>query len=602
MQNIRNIAIIAHVDHGKTTLVDKIIHASKLFSEHQHFDDLILDNNDLERERGITIVSKNVSVRYKDVKINIIDTPGHADFGGEVERVLKMADGVLLLVDAFEGAMPQTRFVLGKAIDLGLKPIVVVNKVDKENCRPDEVHEQVFDLMFNLGATEDQLDFVTLYGSSKQGWMSTDWKNKTEDITPLLDAVIASIPPAPFYEGTPQMQVTSLDYSAFVGRIAIGRVQRGTLTEGTNMSLMKADGTIKKVKIKELQVFEGLGKAKVSSVSAGEICAVTGIEGFDIGDTLADADNPEALTRISIDEPTMNMLFTINNSPFFGKEGKFVTSRHLRDRLYKETEKNLALRVQETDREDTFLVYGRGILHLSVLIETMRREGYELQVGQPQVLYKEDENGDRLEPIEHLVVDVPEETAGKVIELVTMRKGELTIMEPKGDLQHLEFNIPSRGLIGLRNNVLTATAGEAIMNHRFQDYEPYKGTIPGRISGSLISMESGPGTAYTIDKMQDRGEFFVDPGEEVYGGQVIGEHTRPNDLTINIQKGKKLTNMRASGSDENVKIQPKRQFSLEDAMEYIQKDEYLEVTPKSIRMRKILLDENERLRSAKKAD
>ncbi|WP_400192099.1 translational GTPase TypA [Hymenobacter sp. B81] len=602
MQNIRNIAIIAHVDHGKTTLVDKIIHASKLFSEHQHFDDLILDNNDLERERGITIVSKNVSVRYKDVKINIIDTPGHADFGGEVERVLKMADGVLLLVDAFEGAMPQTRFVLGKAIDLGLKPIVVVNKVDKENCRPDEVHEQVFDLMFNLGASEDQLDFVTLYGSSKQGWMSTDWKQKTEDITPLLDAVIASIPPAPFHEGTPQMQVTSLDYSSFVGRIAIGRVQRGTLTEGSNMSLMKADGTIKKVKIKELQVFEGLGKAKVPSVSAGEICAVTGIEGFDIGDTLADFENPEALTRISIDEPTMNMLFTINNSPFFGKEGKFVTSRHLRDRLYKETEKNLALRVKETDREDSFLVYGRGILHLSVLIETMRREGYELQVGQPQVLYKEDENGNRLEPIEHLVVDVPEETAGKVIELVTMRKGELTIMEPKGDLQHLEFNIPSRGLIGLRNNVLTATAGEAIMNHRFQSYEPYKGQIPGRISGSLISMDTGAGTAYTIDKMQDRGEFFVDPGEEVYAGQVIGEHTRPNDLTINIQKGKKLTNMRASGSDENVKIVPKRQFSLEDAMEYIQKDEYLEVTPKSIRMRKILLDENERLRSAKKAD
>ncbi|RTQ50710.1 translational GTPase TypA [Hymenobacter gummosus] len=602
MQNIRNIAIIAHVDHGKTTLVDKIIHASKLFGEHQQFDDLILDNNDLERERGITIVSKNVSVRYKDVKINIIDTPGHADFGGEVERVLKMADGVLLLVDAFEGAMPQTRFVLSKAIDLGLKPIVVVNKVDKENCRPEEVHEQVFDLMFNLGATEDQLDFVTLYGSSKQGWMSTDWKQKTEDITPLLDAVIASIPPAPFIDGTPQMQVTSLDYSAFVGRIAIGRVHRGTLKEGANMSLMKADGTIKKVKIKDLQVFEGLGKAKVSEVSAGEICAVTGIEGFDIGDTIADAENPEALSRISIDEPTMNMLFTINNSPFFGKEGKFVTSRHLRDRLNKETEKNLALRVQETDREDSFLVYGRGILHLSVLIETMRREGYELQVGQPQVLYKEDENGDRLEPIEHLVVDVPEETAGKVIELVTMRKGELTIMEPKGDLQHLEFNIPSRGLIGLRNNVLTATAGEAIMNHRFQSYEPYKGTIPGRISGSLISMEAGAATAYTLDKMQDRGEFFIDPGEEVYGGQVIGEHTRPNDLTINLQKGKKLTNMRASGSDENVKIQPKRQFSLEDAMEYIQKDEYLEVTPKSIRMRKILLDENERLRFAKKAD
>ncbi|MBX0292219.1 translational GTPase TypA [Hymenobacter sp. HSC-4F20] len=602
MQNIRNIAIIAHVDHGKTTLVDKIIHASKIFGEHQQFDDLILDNNDLERERGITIVSKNVSVRYKDVKINIIDTPGHADFGGEVERVLKMADGVLLLVDAFEGAMPQTRFVLGKAIDLGLKPIVVVNKVDKENCRPDEVHEQVFDLMFNLGATEDQLDFVTLYGSSKQGWMSRDWKQKTEDITPLLDAIIDVIPPAPFLEGTPQMQVTSLDYSAFVGRIAIGRVHRGVLKEGSNMSLMKADGSVKKVKIKELQVFEGLGKAKVSEVQAGEICAVTGIEGFDIGDTLADAENPEALTRIAIDEPTMNMLFTINNSPFFGKEGKFVTSRHLRDRLYKETEKNLALRVQETDREDTFLVYGRGILHLSVLIETMRREGYELQVGQPQVLFQEDENGNRLEPIEHLVVDVPEETAGKVIELVTQRKGELTIMEPKGDLQHLEFNIPSRGLIGLRNNVLTATAGEAIMNHRFTSYEPYKGTIPGRISGSLISMESGPGTAYTIDKMQDRGEFFVDPGEEVYGGQVIGEHTRPNDLTINIQKGKKLTNMRASGSDENVKIAPKRQFSLEDAMEYIQKDEYLEVTPKSVRMRKILLDENERLRSAKKED
>ncbi len=601
-QNIRNIAIIAHVDHGKTTLVDKIIHASKIFDAHQQFDDLILDNNDLERERGITIVSKNVSVRYNGVKINIIDTPGHADFGGEVERVLKMADGVLLLVDAFEGAMPQTRFVLGKALDLGLKPIVVVNKVDKENCRPDEVHEQVFDLMFNLGATEDQLDFVTLYGSSKQGWMSTDWKVKTDSITPLLDAVIESIPAAPVNEGTPQMQVTSLDYSSFVGRIAIGRVHRGTLKEGAAMSLCKADGSVKKVRIKELQVFEGLGRTKVAEVSSGDICAVTGIEGFDIGDTLADAENPEALPRISIDEPTMNMLFTINNSPFFGKEGKFVTSRHLRDRLFKETEKNLALRVKETDREDTFLVFGRGILHLSVLIETMRREGYELQLGQPQVLFKEDDNGNRLEPIEHLVVDVPEETAGKVIELVTMRKGELSIMEPKGDLQHLEFNIPSRGLIGLRNNVLTATAGEAIMNHRFASYEPFKGPIPGRISGSLISLESGPGTAYTIDKMQDRGTFFVDPGEEVYGGQVIGEHTRPNDLTINIQKGKKLTNMRASGSDENVKIAPKRQFSLEDAMEYIQKDEYLEVTPKSVRMRKIFLDENERLRYAKTAE
>lgn len=601
MQSIRNIAIIAHVDHGKTTLVDKIIHASKLFDEHQQFDDLILDNNDLERERGITIVSKNVSVRYKGVKINVIDTPGHADFGGEVERVLKMADGVLLLVDAFEGAMPQTRFVLGKAIDLGLKPIVVVNKVDKENCRPDEVHEQVFDLMFNLGATEDQLDFTTLYGSSKQGWMSTDWNNKTEDITPLLDAIIEVIPPAPFREGTPQMQITSLDYSSFVGRIAIGRVHRGTLKEGANMTLCKRDGSFKKVKIKELHVFEGLGKAKVEEVSAGEICAVTGIEGFDIGDTLADAENPEPLERISIDEPTMNMLFTINNSPFFGKEGKFVTSRHLRDRLFKETEKNLALRVAETDKEDTFLVYGRGILHLSVLIETMRREGYELQVGQPQVLFKEID-GERHEPIEHLVVDVPDEVAGKVIELVTMRKGELTIMEPKGDLQHLEFNIPARGLIGLRNNVLTATAGEAIMNHRFQSYEPFKGPIPGRINGSLIAMETGPGTAYSIDKLQDRGVFFVDPGEDVYMGQVIGEHSRGNDLTVNIQKGKQLTNMRASGSDNNVKIVPKKQFSLEEAMEYIQKDEYLEVTPKSIRMRKIWLDENDRKRYEKKAE
>jgi len=598
-QNIRNIAIIAHVDHGKTTLVDKIIHASKLFAEHQHFDDLILDNNDLERERGITIVSKNVSVRYKDVKINIIDTPGHADFGGEVERVLKMSDGVLLLVDAFEGAMPQTRFVLGKAIDLGLKPIVVVNKVDKENCRPEEVHEQVFDLMYNLGATEDQLDFVTLYGSSKQGWMSTDWKQKTEDITPLLDAIIEVIPPAPVREGTPQMQITSLDYSSFVGRIAIGRVHRGTLREGDNMSLCKGDGTIKKVKIKELQVFEGLGKARVESVSCGEICAVTGIEGFDIGDTLADLENPEPLERISIDEPTMNMMFTINNSPFFGKEGKFVTSRHLRDRLFKETEKNLALRVMETDKEDTFLVYGRGILHLSVLIETMRREGYELQVGQPQVIFKEID-GVRCEPIEHLVVDVPDESAGKVIELVTARKGELTIMEPKGDLQHIEFNIPARGLIGLRNNILTATAGEAIMNHRFLAYEPHKGAIPSRINGSLISLETGPGTAYSIDKLQDRGIFFVDPGEDVYAGMVIGEHSRGNDITVNIQKGKQLTNMRASGSDNNVKIVPKKQFSLEEAMEYIQKDELLEVTPKSIRMRKIYLDENDRRRYEKR--
>lgn len=599
MQSIRNIAIIAHVDHGKTTLVDKFIHASKIFDAHQHFDDLILDSNDLERERGITIVSKNVSVRYKDTKINIIDTPGHADFGGEVERVLKMADGVLLLVDAFEGAMPQTRFVLSKAIALGLKPIVVVNKVDKENCRPDEVHEQVFDLMFNLDASEDQLNFVTIYGSSKHGWMSRDWRDQTENITPLLDAIVEEIPQAPYREGSPQMQITSLDYSSFVGRIAIGRVHRGTIQEGSIMSLCKRDGSVKKVKIKELHVFEGLGKLKVGQVSAGDICAVTGIEGFDIGDTLADAENPEPLGRISIDEPTMNMLFTINNSPYFGKEGKFVTSRHLRDRLFKETEKNLALRVEETDKEDTFLVYGRGILHLSVLIETMRREGYELQVGQPQVIFKEID-GQRHEPMEHMVVDVPDETAGKVIELVTARKGELTIMEPKGDLQHVEFNIPARGLIGLRNNILTATAGEAIMNHRFLRYEPFKGPIPGRINGSLISMDTGMGTAYTIDKLQDRGVFFVDPGEEVYMGQVIGEHSRGNDLTVNIQKGKQLTNMRASGSDNNVRIVPKKQFSLEEAMEYIQKDEYLEVTPKSIRMRKIYLDENERKRYDRK--
>ncbi|NBA85325.1 translational GTPase TypA [Emticicia sp. CRIBPO] len=596
MQEIRNIAIIAHVDHGKTTLVDKIIHASKIFRENQEFGDLILDNNDLERERGITIVSKNVSVRYNGVKINIIDTPGHADFGGEVERVLKLADGVILLVDAFEGPMPQTRFVLGKALDLGLKPIVVVNKVDKENCRPDEVHENVFDLMFNLNATEDQLDFPCLYGSSKQGWMSTDWKTPTTDIIPLLDSIIKNIPASPVNEGTAQMQITSLDYSSFVGRIAVGRVARGTLKEGMQVVLIKSDGSQKKMKIKELHVFEGLGKVKVAEVGSGEICAVTGIEDFEIGDTIADAEFPEALPRISIDEPTMNMLFTINNSPFFGKEGKFVTSRHIRDRLMKETEKNLALRVQSGDTEDKFIVFGRGILHLSVLIETMRREGYELQVGQPQVLYKENENGEKLEPIETLVVDVPEETAGKVIELATQRKGELLIMEPKGDLQHLEFNIPSRGLIGLRSNVLTATQGEAIMNHRFKSYEPYKGPIPGRINGSMISMGNGPAIAYSIDKLQDRGTFFVDPGEEVYMGMVIGEHNRQNDIVVNVQTSKKLTNMRASGSDDNVKIAPKINFSLEECMEYIQKDEYLEITPKTLRMRKIYLDENERKR------
>jgi GTP-binding protein len=599
MQSIRNIAIIAHVDHGKTTLVDKIIHASKIFRENQEFGDLILDNNDLERERGITIVSKNVSVRYNGVKINIIDTPGHSDFGGEVERVLKMADGVLLLVDAFEGPMPQTRFVLSKALQLGLKPIVVVNKVDKENCRPDEVHEQVFDLMFNLEATEEQLDFPTIYGSSKQGWMSTDWQKPTTDIIPLLDAIVEYIPAAPVNEGTPQMQITSLDFSTFVGRIAIGKVFRGTLKEGTSVGLVKSDGSVKRVRIKELQVFEGLGRQKVAEVSAGEICAVTGIEDFEIGDTITDIDNPEALPRISIDEPTMNMLFTINNSPFFGKEGKFVTSRHLRDRLMKEMEKNLALRVEPTDSEDKFLVFGRGILHLSVLIETMRREGYELQVGQPQVLFKEID-GQRCEPIETLVVDVPQETAGKVIELATQRKGELKIMEPKGDLQHLEFEIPSRGIIGLRSNVLTATFGEAIMSHRFKSFEPFRGPIPGRINGSLISMGNGPATAYSIDKLQDRGEFFIDPNEEIYTGQVIGEHNRQNDIVVNLQTAKKLTNMRASGSDDNVRITPKIQFSLEEAMEYIQKDEYLEITPKSIRMRKIFLDENERKRNENK--
>ena len=596
MQSIRNIAIIAHVDHGKTTLVDKIIHASKIFRENQEFNDLILDNNDLERERGITIVSKNVSVRYNDVKINIIDTPGHADFGGEVERVLRMADGVLLLVDAFEGPMPQTRFVLSKAIALGLKPIVVVNKVDKENCRPEEVHEQVFDLMFNLDATEEQLDFPCLYGSSKQGWMSEDWKTPTDNIIPLLDAIIKHIPEAPVNEGTPQLQITSLDYSSFVGRIAIGRINRGSLKEGQPISLCKSDGSIKKGRIKEIHLFEGLGKVKVPIVESGDICAITGIEDFEIGDTISDFENPEPLPRISIDEPTMNMLFTINNSPFFGKEGKFVTSRHLRDRLFKETEKNLALKVQTTDNEDKFLVFGRGILHLSVLIETMRREGYELQVGQPQVIYKEDENGQKLEPIESLVVDVPDEFSGKVLDLATQGKGELQTMEPKGDLQHLEFVIPSRGLIGLRTKIITATQGEAIIAHRFIGYEPFKGNIAGRINGSLISMNNGMATPYAIDKLQDRGVFFIDPGEDVYGGMVIGEHNRQNDIEVNLQNAKKLTNMRASGSDDNVRIAPKLNFSLEECMEFIQKDEYLEVTPKSLRMRKIYLDANERKR------
>ncbi len=598
-QEIRNVAIIAHVDHGKTTLVDKIIQASKLFREGTEFDELILDNNDLERERGITILSKNVSVRYKDVKINIIDTPGHADFGGEVERVLKMADGVILLVDAFEGAMPQTRFVTEKALSLGLKPLVVVNKVDKLNCRPDEVQESVFDLMFNLGATEEQLDFVTLFGSSKEGWMNTDWKEKTEDITPLLDAILENVPAAPSPEGTPQMQVTSLDFSSFTGRIAIGRVFRGTLKVGDQVALTKADGSVKKMRLKDIEVFEGLGRVKVEEVSAGEICALTGLDDFEIGDTVTDANNPEALPRIAIDEPTMSMLFTINNSPFFGKEGKFVTSRHLRDRLEKELEKNLALRVIPGNTEDKFNVYGRGVLHLSVLIETMRREGYELQVGQPQVLFKEID-GQKCEPMETLVVDVPEDVSGKVIELATKRKGELRIMEPKGDLQHLEFEIPSRGLIGLRNQVLTATAGEAVMTHRLKGYEAYKGHIEQRSNGSIISGDTGPATEYSLNKLQDRGTFFVDPGEVLYQGQVIGEHTRDNDLEGNVQKGKQLTNMRSAGSDDKSRVAPKRQFSLEEALEYIGGDEYLEVTPESIRMRKIYLTESERKIQAKK--
>ena len=593
MQKIRNIAIIAHVDHGKTTLVDKILHSCSIFRDNEQTGDLILDNNDLERERGITIVSKNVSVQYKDVKINIIDTPGHADFGGEVGRVLKMADGVLLLCDAFEGAMPQTRFVTQKALALGLKPIVVVNKVDKENCRPEEVYEQIFELFFNLEATEEQLDFPVIYGSSKQGWMSTDWKVPTTDIFALLDAVVANIPPAPINDGTLQMQITSLDYSSFVGRIAIGRVHRGTIKENQPVTLIKRDGKVVKTRVKELYTFEGLGKIRTTEVSSGDICAVVGIDGFDIGDTISDFDAPEQLPVISIDEPTMNMLFTISNAPFFGKEGKLVTSQRIKERLIKETEKNLALKVVETASPDSWLVYGRGILHLSVLIETMRREGYGIQVGQPQVIVKEID-GKKHEPIETLIVDVPGEVSGKVIELVTQRKGELLIMEPKGDLQHLEFEIPSRGIIGLRNNVLTATAGEAIMAHRFKAYEPWKGTIPGRLNGVLVSMEKGQTTAYSIDKLQDRGRFFVDPGVDVYEGQIMGEHIRDNDLVVNVVKGKALTNMRASGTDDNTRIAPAIKFSLEEAMEYIQADEYIEVTPASMRLRKIFLTEQER--------
>ncbi len=595
MTQIRNIAIIAHVDHGKTTLVDKIIHHCQLFRTTENTGDLILDNNDLERERGITIVSKNVSVTYKGTKINIIDTPGHADFGGEVERVLNMADGVLLLVDAFEGPMPQTRFVLQKAISLGLKPCVVINKVDKENCTPEEVHEKVFDLMFELGAEEWQLDFPAVYGSAKQNWMSTDWKKPTDSLEPLLDMVLEHIPAPKVSEGTVQMLITSLDFSSFTGRIAIGRLQRGTLKEGMNISLVKRDGKIIKSKIKELHTFEGVGRRKVEEVNAGDICALVGLEGFDIGDSVADFENPEALPTIAIDEPTMSMLFTINDSPFFGKEGKFVTSRHIKDRLSKELEKNLALRVEETGSADKFMVFGRGVLHLSVLIETMRREGYELQIGQPQVIIKEID-GVKCEPIEELTIDLPENLSGRAVEFVTLRKGEMLSMTPKGDRMVIEFQIPSRGIIGLRNQILTATAGEAIMAHRFLEYQPYKGEIPGRINGSLISMENGKAIPYSIDKLQDRGKFFIDPNEDVYEGQVIGENSRGDDMVVNVTKTKKLTNIRSSGADDKMRIAPAIKFSLEEALEYIQKDEYVEVTPKSLRLRKIYLNENDRKR------
>ncbi len=586
MESVRNIAIIAHVDHGKTTLVDKIIYACETIENRTGEKELILDSNDLERERGITILSKNVSVRYKGQKINIIDTPGHSDFGGEVERVLKMADAVLLLVDAFEGPMPQTRFVLTKAIELGLKPIVVVNKVDKENCRPDDVQQDVFELMFNLDASDDQLDFETVFGSAKNGWMSKDWKNPGNDILPLLDTILEVIPESPYKEGTSQMQVASLDYSSFVGRIAIGRVFRGDIHEGQEYTICKSAGVKKKVKIKELYVFEGLGRERTTSVRSGDLCAIVGLDDFEIGDTVADMEHPESLPRISIDEPTMSMLFLINNSPFYGKEGKFVTSRHLRDRLFKEVEKNLAMRVEETDSEDRFRVFGRGILHLSILIESMRREGYELQVGKPKVLFREID-GVKCEPYEVLVVDVPEEYSGKVIDLVSKRKGDLLIMEPKGDLLHLEFNIPSRGLIGLRNNLLTVTAGEAVMTHRFIEYDKFKQDIPERFNGSLISLDAGNALGFSLDRLQDRGKFFVDPGTPVYKGMVIGENTRNDDLVVNVTKGKKMSNMRASGTDDNVKIAPAIKFSLEEAMEYIKEDEYIEVTPSSIRMRKI---------------
>ena len=595
--NIRNIAIIAHVDHGKTTLVDKILHSTNIFRDNQETGELIMDSNDLERERGITIFSKNVSVTYKGVKINVIDTPGHADFGGEVERVLKMADGVLLLVDAFEGPMPQTRFVLQKALQLGLRPIVVINKVDKPNCRPDEVHDAVFELFFNLDATEEQLEFATVYGSSKQGWMNTSL-TPTTDILPLLDTILEKVPEPVVTEGNLQLQITSLDYSSFLGRIAVGRIARGSIKENQPVSLMKTDGTVVKSRVKELYIFEGLGKKKVAEVNAGDICAVVGIEGFNIGETIADFENPEALPITSIDEPTMNMQFSINNSPFFGRDGKFVTSRHLRDRLEKELEKNLALRVKETDSADSFMVYGRGILHLSVLIETMRREGYELTVGQPQVITKEID-GKKCEPYEVLVVDVPSEYSGRVIDLVTQRKGEMLVMESKGEMQHLEFDIPSRGLLGLRSQMLTNTAGEAVMAHRFSEYKPWKGPIPGRNNGVLLAKNGGFPTAYSIDKLQDRGSFFIDASDEIYVGQLIGEHIKPGDLVVNVVEKKQLTNMRASGSDDSVRIIPKRLFTLEECMEYIQQDECIEVTPKNIRMRKTILDEDERKKFTK---
>ncbi len=596
MQDIRNIAIIAHVDHGKTTLVDKMLLAGHLFRDNQETGELILDNNDLERERGITILSKNVSINYKGTKINIIDTPGHADFGGEVERVLNMADGCLLLVDAFEGPMPQTRFVLQKAIQMGLKPVVVVNKVDKPNCRPDEVNEMVFDLMFNLNASEDQLDFPTLYGSAKQNWMSDDWKNPTDNITPLLDAILKYIPAPKQIEGDPQMLITSLDFSSYVGRIAVGRVHRGTLREGMEIGLCKKDGTVTRQRIKELHTFEGMSRKKVKEVSSGDICAIVGLDNFEIGDTVSLYDNPEPLPRIAIDEPTMSMTFTINDSPFFGKDGKYVTSRHINDRLEKELDRNLALRVTKGENEDKWTVFGRGVLHLSILIETMRREGYELQVGQPQVIIKEID-GVKCEPVEALTINVPEEYSSKVIDMVTRRKGDIMSMETQNDRLNIEFTIPSRGIIGLRNNVLTATAGEAIMAHRFLEYQPWKGDIERRTNGSLIALEAGTAYAYAIDKLQDRGRFFIFPQEEVYAGQVVGENAKDKDIVVNVTKSKKLTNMRASGADDKAKIVPPVIFSLEEALEYIKEDEYVEVTPNHIRLRKIILDETERKRA-----